>query len=47
MYVTTIRLSFLYIFEETLLMLFCNRKTTYFNPPELAGGCIFHLILYI
>ena len=23
-----------------------NRKTTYLNLPQLAGGCTFHLILY-
>lgn len=47
MYITTIQLSFLYFVEETLFALFCNRKITYFNPPELAGGFICHLISYI
>jgi hypothetical protein len=32
--------------EETLFLLFCNRKTTETNFRQPAGGCIFHLILY-
>ena len=38
--------TFLYVVEETLFLLFCNSRTTYWNPPRPAGGCIFHPISY-
>jgi len=36
----------LYFIEETLFLLFCNRKTTYLNTPRPAGGCVSHLTSY-
>jgi hypothetical protein len=45
-YLTTLWLNFLYLVEETFLLLFGNRRTTCFNPPRHVGGCTFHLISY-
>jgi len=34
-----------YFDEETLFLLFWNRKTTYLNAPWPTGGCIIHHII--
>jgi hypothetical protein len=37
----------LFIFHwRNSVFIFCNRKATYLNCPEPAGGCILHPILY-